>query len=82
MLTTYEHEVETNLLELEYLLNNADKLSDETKGAVRKQCILFMIELHEYLKENDFKAYEEMIDYISKEWRIDCYVIGFNWLWI
>ena len=67
MLTTYEHEVETNLLELEYLLKNKDSLSDETKGAVRKLSILFMIDLHEYLKKNDFKTYEEMIEYISKE---------------
>lgn len=67
MLTTYEHEVETNLLELEFLLKNKDKLSDETKAAIRKLSILFMIDLQEYLKENDYKAYEEMIDYISKD---------------
>ena len=67
MLTTYEHEIETNLLELEFLLKNKDKLSDETKAAIRKLSILFMIDLQEYLKENDYKAYEEMIDYISKD---------------
>ncbi len=67
MLTTYEHELETNLLELEFLLKNKDKLSDETKAAIRKLSILFMIDLNEYLKENDYKAYEEMIEYISKD---------------
>ena len=67
MLTTFEHEVETNLLELEYLLKDKDKLSDETKRAVRRLSIHFMIDLQEYLKANDYKAYEKMVDYISKE---------------
>ena len=67
MLTTFEHEVETNLLELEYLLKDKDNLSDETKRAVRRLSIHFMIDLQEYLKANDYKAYEKMVDYISKE---------------
>ena len=42
-------------------------LSDETKRAVRRLSIHFMIDLQEYLKANDYKAYEKMVDYISKE---------------
>ena len=67
MLTTYEEEVEDLLNQIKYLFENKDKLNDETKAAVRKLSILFMIDLHEYLKANDYKTYENLIEAASKE---------------
>lgn len=66
MLTTYEVEIEDLKNQVEFLLNNADELNDEVKGHIRKMAILFMIDLHQYLKKDDWDTYEKLIDHASK----------------
>jgi len=66
MLTTYEQEIADLRNQINYLLENAESLNDETKAAIRKLSILFMIDLHEYLKQNDYKAYENLIEAVSE----------------
>ena len=66
MLTTYEVEIEDLKNQVEFLHNNADESTDEVKGRIRKMAILFMIDLHEYLKKSDYDTYEKLIDYAAE----------------
>ena len=66
MLTTYEVEIEDLKNQVEFLHNNADELTDEVKGRIRKMAILFMIDLHQYLKKSDYDSYEKLIDHAAK----------------
>ena len=62
MLTTYEDELKDTIRELQFFLDNADKMKQETKDEIRCLVIDFMIELQKYLKENDAKTYNELAD--------------------
>lgn len=65
MLTTYEMEIEDLKNQVEFLHENADELTDEVKGHIRKMAILFMIDLHQYLKKDDYDTYEKLIDHAA-----------------
>ena len=65
MLTTYEMEIEDLKNQVEFLHENADELTDEVKGHIRKMAILFMIDLHQYLKKDDYGTYEKLIDHAA-----------------
>ena len=66
MLTTYEDEIADLKNQIEFLLNNADELTDEDKKKIRHMAIDFMIDLHEYLKKSDYDTYEKLIDHAAK----------------
>lgn len=60
MLFKFEDEVEDVLNQLNFLLENKENLSDETKERVKLLSINFIIDLHSYLKENDLKTYNKL----------------------
>lgn len=62
MLTTYEDELKDTIKELQFFLNNADKMNQETKDEIRCLVIDFMIELQKYLKENDIEIYNALAE--------------------
>ena len=66
MLTTYEDEIADLKNQIEFLLNNADELKGDDKKKIRHMAIDFMIDLHQYLKQNDYDAYEKLIDHAAK----------------
>ena len=66
MLTTYEDEIADLKNQVEFLLNNANKLNDKDKNDIRHMAIDFMIDLHQHLKKNDYDFYEKLIDYAAK----------------
>jgi len=63
MLTNYEDELKDTIRELQFFLDNADKMKQETKDEIRCLVIDFMIELQKYLKENDIEIYNELADH-------------------
>lgn len=62
MLFYYEDELKDTIGQLNYLLENKDDISQDTKENIKKLVINFTIDLHQYLKQNDYKTYERLIN--------------------
>jgi len=62
MLFYYEDELKDTIGQLNYLLENKDDISQDTKENIKKLVINFTIDLHQYLKQNDYKTYENLIN--------------------
>lgn len=62
MLFYYENELKDTIDQLNILLENKDEISEETKNNIKKLVINFTIDLHQYLKQNDYKTYDKIIN--------------------
>lgn len=62
MLFYYENELKDTIDQLNILLENKDEINEETKRNIKKLVINFTIELHGYLKQNDYKTYDKLIN--------------------
>lgn len=62
MLFYYENELKDTIDQLTILLENKDEISEETKNNIKKLVINFTIDLHQYLKQNDYKTYDKIIN--------------------
>ena len=67
MLFSYEDEVEDLLHQLNFLLENKEELNHETKERIKILSINFIIDLHSYLKENDYKTYNKLLKEVTDE---------------
>ena len=66
MLFYFEDEIDDMINQMQFLLDNEKELKKEDKEHIKGMAIQFMIDLHKYLKENDYDAYEKMIDYAAE----------------
>ena len=62
MLFYYENELKDTIDQLTILLENKDEISEETQNNIKKLVINFTIDLHQYLKQNDYKTYDKIIN--------------------
>ena len=67
MLFSFEDEVEDLLHQLNFLLENKEELNHETKERIKILSINFIIDLHSYLKENDYKTYNKLLKEVTDE---------------